>query len=270
MKTFRTFSYLLVTAVYFFVGCSKQQEIPSLPSKSKNFTHIRQQADAWYRSRIERINLLHATQELPVIPQSSITTANDYAEAFKNDTSFVSLCYKVLYGIHPMLDYYQTSTGTQWTDFNDRMKLTGTYASLSRTFTAFGVSEDPFFDYNAHIFASCAFLYSRYPGFSNLPQDQQVAAINSAIAFNFGGGSLAGEVSTMDLWGDVGLCLAEAVGGYLIGNYRLIRSIASAITGSPMGYAFVYATAGRILKQSIINAGGVWGIAASFAFCMIF
>lgn len=199
-----------------------------------------------------------------------------------NDPEFVELLQTTVENSLDNYSYYLDDLGEeQYNSFVNA--VSNPENDPQQTFTNYGVQIDPFIDNASAVFAQAAITLNSNPSFALLDEEEQISTLAEAIGFYFpsthgtpSGTSTLGRFSSMQklapsaLLSEIGGCLFDAVGGYLIGNVRIIRDIYGAISGSSMGYAFVYAMAGRILRQSLTNAGGWFGIAASFAWCMIF
>ncbi|WP_264899348.1 hypothetical protein [Sediminibacterium sp. TEGAF015] len=190
------------------------------------------------------------------------------------DPNFVNLLYHSVYGNLSLYDEYAGSMNT--TSFNQFISAAyQVNASLENIFEQNGQSSDPFIANMSLVLADAALINYNNTDFNQLSQQAQIEVVRNAIDFYFQndptiGTPPSGIQLTNVYLNEISSCLFDAVGGMLIGNYKIIRDIYGALTGSPMGYAFVYNMAGRILKQAFNNAGGWVGISISFAWCMVF
>lgn len=191
-----------------------------------------------------------------------------------SDTNFVNLLYHAAYGNLSIYDHYSGSMNTN--SFNQF--ITAAYqqnATLENIFDQYGQSADPFLSNISFVLADAALINYNNTDFNMLSEAAQIEILKDAIDFYFHndpslGTPPSGIQFTSTLLNEISDCLFDAVGGFLIGNYGIIRDIYGALTGSQLGYAFVYNMAGRILKQAFNNAGGWVGISLGFAWCMIF
>lgn len=150
-------------------------------------------------------------------------------------------------------------------------------SDVSSVMSSYGMDENIFFNTNASIFASIAYIVSRYPEFEYLTTEEKRQVIQNAVSYNMnpwqevsmmaedGGGETTNAVSINQVAG----CLTGALFSYVVDNWALAKAIYQGITGSSMGWSFVVGMAKNILKTSLQNAGGIWGIAMNFAFCLL-
>lgn len=190
-----------------------------------------------------------------------------------NDPNFVNLLYHTAYGNLSMYDQYSGSMNT--TSFNHFVSAAQQQnATMEEIFDQNSQSADPFVTNASFVLADAALVNTNNTAFTALSQTDQLQVVRDGISFYFQNdpsiGTPPSGIQVTSIIDDISGCLFDAVGGFLIGNYRIIRDIAGALTGSPMGYAFIYNMAGRILKQAFHNAGGWVGMAMGFAWCMIF
>lgn len=224
----------------------------------------------WRTSALQNI----AIGKYSNVMKSYSTVENSAVSSLVSDPNFVNLLYHSAYGSLSLFEEYAGSMST--TNYNQF--ITAAYqvnASLENIFDQNGQSADPFISNISLILADAALINYNNTDFHLLSQAVQLEIIRDAIDFYFQNDPSLGtppsgiQLTSIHL-SEISNCLFQAVGGVLIGNYKIIRDIYGALTGSPIGYAFVYNMAGRILKQAFHNAGGWVGITLDFAFCLAF
>jgi hypothetical protein len=204
----------------------------------------------------------------------SLNDENNGRISLINDPNFVNMLYHAAHGNLSMYDNYSSLMNTS--SFNHFLSIAHQQnATIGDIFDQNSQSADFFVNSISFVLADAALVFNNNSAFSALSQEDQLQVVRDGILFYFQndptiGTPPSGIQISNSLLDEVSGCLFDAVGGFLIGNYKIIRDIVGAVSGSPMGYAFVYAMAGRILKQALHNAGGWVGMAMSFAWCMIF
>nr|WP_294994376.1 hypothetical protein [uncultured Sediminibacterium sp.] len=274
---------VVLALLCFISGCKKSETGGVISVSSDEKIRLQQisvkikeaqlQAKEWYEKAIHNIKSGKYDYLKLVKVQRSDDGGVGGNESLVTDTAFVGLLYSTIYNGLENYDYYVHSMGT--TAYNSFVaEAMSANADMSSLFTSYGQFEDPFLENSAAVFANAALVMNNNADFANLDPVSQKAVLEESIGFYFENDPVLSTppsgIQVSSILSDVTSCLWDAVGGYLIGNARIIRDIVGAINGSSMGYAFIYAMAGKILKQTFVNAGGWFGIAAGFAWCMIF
>lgn len=270
-------SVILTSFAFMLIACDKK-EVNDSRTKTKKLEIIdakvkqaKQESKIWYDHAINKIKENQRNKHSTALLSS---TSNYSGIDLVNDTAFVGLLYETINSNLNTYSYYLNEVGDEnFQNFVTTLTANGT--DPVQAFNYYDVQVDYFINNMSGIFAQAALTLQNNPDFSSLTIEQQNAVLQNAIDYYFPSNNYQGlippsGIQVNGLMEEIGGCLFDAVGGYIIGNARLVRDIYNAINGSSLGYSFVYAMSGRILKQSLSNAGGWFSIAASFAWCMIF
>jgi hypothetical protein len=269
---------LFVLCTLFLVSCNKNNIEQNDLSQSKNnvidsrINEARIESKIWYDNAIKKIKEKNK-ETSPVVSLQSTNSTND-EPALVNDTAFVGLIYETINENLNTYSYYLNQTGDA--NFQNFVTaLTNNGIDPVVTFNNYDLQIDTFVNNMTGIFAQAAIVLQNNPNFNNLSTAQQNAAVYDAITYYFPADDYQyaippSGIQVNGLMQEISSCLFQSVKGYLVGNIKIVRDIYNAITGSTFGYSFIYAMSGRILKQTLKDAGGWFGIAFDFSMCMIF
>lgn len=273
-------SILFASSLFFLIlSCNKREIDNSKQNQTKieSFeSRVRQaktESKVWYDNAIHKIKENQNKKKNIDLLSTTINTTHSEIDLV-NDTAFVGLLYETINSNLNTYSYYLNQVGDD--NFQDFVTtLTSNGIDPVVTFNNYNLQVDTFINNMTIIFAQAAMTIQNNPEFNNLPADQQDIVLQNAINYYFPSNEYQyaippSGIQVSGLLEEISGCLFDAVGGYLIGNARLIRDIYNAINGSSLGYQFIYTMSSRIIKQSFTNAGGWFGIAAGFAWCMIF
>lgn len=269
---------LFVLCTLFLASCNKNNIEQNDLSQSKNnvidsrINEARIESKIWYDNAIKKIKEKNK-ETSPVVSLQSTNSTND-EPALVNDTAFVGLIYETINENLNTYSYYLNQTGDA--NFQNFVTaLTNNGIDPVVTFNNYDLQIDTFVNNMTGIFAQAAIVLQNNPNFNNLSTAQQNAAVYDAITYYFPADDYQyaippSGIQVNGLMQEISSCLFQSVKGYLVGNIKIVRDIYNAITGSTFGYSFIYAMSGRILKQTLKDAGGWFGIAFDFSMCMIF
>jgi hypothetical protein len=269
---------LFVLCTLFLVSCNKNNIEQNDSSESRNnvidsrINEARIESKIWYDNAIKKIKEKNK-ETSPVVSLQSTNSTND-EPALVNDTAFVGLIYETINENLNTYSYYLNQTGDA--NFQNFVTaLTNNGIDPVVTFNNYDLQIDTFVNNMTGIFAQAAIVLQNNPNFNNLSTAQQNAAVYDAITYYFPADDYQyaippSGIQVNGLMQEISSCLFQSVKGYLVGNIKIVRDIYNAITGSTFGYSFIYAMSGRILKQTLKDAGGWFGIAFDFSMCMIF
>jgi len=277
------FYYAIFTIVLsistLLIGCEKDKNMkldsPIEVSQQHTLTHnkiveAKKALNEWHSAALANIEYRKISPKIRSFSDNEPTGRTSVV----NDPNFVNFLYHTALGNLNIYDHYSGSMNT--TTFNHFVAAAyQENSNLANIFDQYGQSADPFVANMSFVLADAALINYNNTAFNSLTETEQRQVIKDGIDFYFLndpviGTPPSGIIISNSLLDEISGCLFDAVGGFLIGNYRIIRELYGAISGSSMGYSFVYAMAGRIMKQAFVNSGGWAGMALGFAWCMIF
>ncbi len=232
---------------------------------------VRIKLSLWYFEAIknaQKKKKISTTSVAASMQNFGTDTVAYYSEKWKYDTTFIGFMYRAMDNSVAMYEHYEENLGQTFDQFSSSLKNSYYNSQFENVMYQYGQDPNVFYDYQASTFASTAYLYNQDSVFWSVSSDKQLQILDNVINYHFPPTS-GGNGNLRLTLGEVGDCISDAIVGYLIGNATLVKDIYRAVSGSSFGWSFVYAMSGRILKQSITNASGIWGIAAGLAYCLI-